>query len=160
MQGQATGVTLHRDQVTKALDNLECRWQNGSESKNTIATHMLTFMVQGIFSNLQFAFAHFPSEGVSAVQIFPLAWDAVRNLEEKGFRVMMMTCDGASSNRMFIGMHSSQKQNGDITYKTTHPYSEDGRDIYFMSDVPHLIKTTLNCRSLSFGHSHTRALWV
>ena len=45
-------------------------------------------------------------------------------------------------------------------HETKNPYSQDDRDIYFMSDVPHLIKTTQNCWPKSFGHSHTIALWV
>ena len=91
--------------------------------------------------------------------IFLLAWEAVRNLEESGFKVMVMVCDGASSNRMFFRMHCTQSRKEEVTYKTKNP---DGRDIYFtcMSDVPHLhvIKTTRNCWSNSFGHNHTRAL--
>ena len=146
--------------VTNALDDFEHQCKSENESNNNVATHMLTFMVRGIFSDLNFPYAHFPSEGATADQIFPLAWDAVRNLEESGFKVMVMTCDGASSNRKFFRMHSTQNRKGEVTYKTKNPYSQDGRDIYFMSDVPHLIKTTRNCWSNSFGHSHTRALWV
>ena len=41
-----------------------------------------------------------------------------------------------------------------------NPYSDDNRDIYFYCDVPHLIKTTRNCWSNSFGHKQSRALWV
>lgn len=84
----------------------------------------------------------------------------VRNLEESGFRVMVITCDGASPNRKFFKMHTTQNRMGTVTYKTKNPYSPDGRDVYFVSDVPHLIKTTHNCWSNSFGHSNTRALWV
>ena len=145
-------------EVTNALVNFERQCKN--ESNNEVATHMLTFMIRGIFSNLNFPYAHFPSEGATADQIFPLAWDAVKNLEECGFKVMVMTCDGASSNRKFFRMHSTQNRKGKVTYHTRNPYSQDSRDIYFMCDVPHLIKTTRNCWSNSFAHSHTRALWV
>lgn len=50
------------------------------KTKQTVkfATHMLTFMVRGIFSDLNFPYAHFPSEGATADQIYPLAWDVVR----------------------------------------------------------------------------------
>lgn len=146
--------------VTNALDEFEGRCKGENESNNKVATHMLTFMVRGIFSDLNFPYAHFPSEGASADQIFPLAWEAVRNLEESGLKVMVMVCDGASSNRKFFWIHCTQSRKGEVTYKTKNLYSQDGRDIYFMSDVPHLIKTTRNCWSNSFGHNHTRALWV
>ena len=107
--------------VTNALDNFERQCQSENESNNKVATHMLTFMVRGIFLNLNFPYAHFPSEGATADQIF-LAWDAVRNLEESGFKVMVMTSDGASSNRKFFKMHSTQNRKGEITYKTRNPY--------------------------------------
>ena len=48
----------------------------------------------------------------------------------------------------------------DVVYKTPNPFSDDNRDVYFMSDVPHLIKTVRNCWSNSFAHSNSRALWV
>ena len=57
-------------------------------------------------------------------------------------------------------LRCTPQNRGTVTYKTRNPYSPDGSDVYFMSDVPHLIKATRNCWSNSFGHSHTRALWV
>ena len=45
-------------------------------------------------------------------------------------------------------------------YKTTNPYCQDKRPIYFISDVPQLIKTIRNCWSHSFSHGNTRKLWV
>ena len=71
-----------------------------------------------------------------------------------------MTAEGASPNRKLFKMHQASKKPSEIVYKTPNPYSLDGQDIYFISDVPHLIKTTRNCWSNSFGHSNTRALWV
>ena len=49
----------------------------------------------------------------------------------------------------------------DVCYKTLNPYASDGRCVYFISDVPHLImKTTRNCWSHSFANSNTRKSWV
>ena len=44
---------------------------------------------RGIFSDLNFLYAHFPTEGATAEQLFPVVQDAVRNLEESGFKVMV-----------------------------------------------------------------------
>ena len=112
---------------------------------------MLTFMVRGIFSNLEFPYAQFPTTGAVGHTFFILVWDAVRNIEECGLKVMVIMCDGASTNR---------KMHRELTYKTLNPYSNERRDVFFMSDVPHLIKTTHNCWSNSFFHKCTRALWV
>ena len=131
-----------------------------NDTADKVATHMLAFMVRGIFSKFEFPYAHFPTKGATGEELFPIVWDGVRNLEESGLRVMVITCDGASPNRKFFQMHTTPKRKGAVTYKTRNPYSPDGSDVYFMSDVPHLIKTTRNCWSNSFGHSHTRALWV
>ena len=119
---------------------------------------MLAFMVRGIFSGLEFPYAHFPTKGATGEELFPIVWDGVRNLEESGLRVMVITCNGASLERKFFKIHTTSKQTGTVTYETKN--SPDGREVYFMSDVPHLMKTTCNCWSNSFGHSHTRALWV
>ena len=128
--------------------------------EDAVATHMLTFMVRGIFTKLEFPYAQFPTRGVTADKLFPIVWDAVRNLEECGLKVMVITCDGASPNRKFFKMHKAARKPHEVVYKTPNPFSEDKRDIFFISDVPHLIKTTRNCWENSFGHSHTRALWV
>ena len=45
-------------------------------------------------------------------------------------------------------------------YKTTNRYSEEERPVFFVSDVPHLLKTTRNNWSHSFSHGCTRTLWV
>ena len=42
---------------------------------------------------------------------------------------------------------------GELCYKACNPYTDD---IYFISDVPHLLKTTRNCWSHSFAHGCTR----
>lgn len=122
--------------------------------------HMLAFMVWGIFSNLEFLFAEFPTRGVTGDTLFPIVWEAIHNIEECGLKVMVVTADGASPNRKFFKMHKTSQKVGEIVYKTPNQYSLDNRDIYFMSDVPHLIKTIRNCWSNSFSHSNTRALWV
>ena len=128
--------------VSNTLDNFErqCKGES-NDTTDKVATHMLAFMVRGIFSGFEFPYAHFPTKGATGEELFPIVWDGVRNLEESGLRVMVITCDGASPNRKFFKMHTTSKQTGTVTYKTKNPYSPDGREVYFMSDVPHLIKT-------------------
>ena len=127
-------------------------------AESAVATLMLTFMVRGIFTKLEFPYAQFPTRGVTADRLYPIIWDAVRNLEGCGLKVMVIVCDGASPNRK---MHKAASKPQEVVYKTLNPFSEeDKRDIFFISDVPHLIKTSRNCWENSFGHSHNRALWV
>ena len=145
--------------VNKALEKLEkpCS-EYVNDTLEDMATHMLSFMVKGIFTSLEFPYAHFPTKGVKAEELHPLVWKAIMNLESCGFKYLVVTGDGASCNRKFFRMHG--KKDDGIVYKATNPYAEDNREIHLMSDVPHLIKTTRKCWSNSFAHSGSRALWV
>lgn len=127
----------------------------------SVAKHMLVFMVRGIFSGLEFPYVQFPSSSLSGDIIFPLVWECIKRLEACNLKVIAITADGASSNRKFFRMHK-QASNGDedIVYKTVNVYSPDNRPLFFISDVPHLVKTVRNCWSNSFGHSFTRNLMV
>ena len=90
--------------------------------------------------------------------LHPIVWEAVRRIECCGLNVLAFTCDGASPNRKFFQMHKFGSSKEPV-YKTKNLYAND-RDIFFFSDVPHLIKTTRNCWSNSFSHKNSRALWV
>ena len=63
-----------------------------------------------------------------------------------------MTCDGYSVNRRFLKIHASKDT---ITHKMANPFAPEQRDIYFVSDPPHLIKTVRNSWA-----SKKRNLWV
>ena len=150
-------------EINNTLNTFEQQCKDGEQpiiNEGAVATHMLVFMIRGLFTSLEFVFAQFPTNGVTGDALFPIVWEAIRNIEECGLKVIVVTADGASPNRKFFKMHQASKSPGEIVYKTPNPYSLDSRDIYFMSDVPHLIKTTRNCWSNSFSHTNTRALWV
>ena len=71
----------------------------------------------------------------------------------------MFVCDSAKSNRKFLktlGVKEHVKKG--IVYKTVNRYCHE-RFIYFISDVPHLIKTTRNCW-YSSSLTGTRCMWV
>lgn len=74
-------------------------------------------------------------------------------LRVQDHKIIVITGDGASSNRkFFLRMHSVPYEEGEVCYKTMNPYTLEPRDIFSVSDVPHLIKTTRNCLSHSYGH--------
>ena len=133
----------------------ECKGEN---DRPPIAKHLLVLMIRGIFFKLDFPFVHFGTETVTADLLYPIVWEAVRHIEASGLKVVCITADGMSSNRKFFQLHQS---GGDkkVTYKTLNPYAEDRRWIYFISDPPHLIKTTRNCLSHS-SFSGTRLMKV
>ncbi|KAL5491483.1 hypothetical protein EMCRGX_G016780 [Ephydatia muelleri] len=86
-----------------------------------------------------------------------MVWGCIRRLETCGFKVIAVTCDGASSNRTFMQLHHS---GGNLTYKTINPYANEDRPLFFISDPSHLIKTVRNCWANSYGHSYTRKLKI
>lgn len=120
-----------------------------------LANSMLTFMVRGIFIYLQFPYAQFPCKNMTGDTLYPLAWETVQRLEMCGFKVLAAICDGASNNRHFIHMHNTAK--GSLVHKTKNPFSRDPdrRFLYFVSDVPHLMKTARN-----YWANPKRKLWV
>ena len=131
------------------------------ETARPVAKHMLAFMVHGFFIRLKFLYAQYPLTDLSAELLYPIVWEAIKNLESVDFKVISLTGDKASVNRKFFRMHRLKKsKSDDVTYKVRNPYSTDDHFIYFISDVPHLVKTVRNCWSNSFGHSYKRAMWV
>ena len=129
------------------LKQTECRLPD-------LANSVLTFMVRGIFINLHFPYVQFPCKNLTGDQLYPLVWEAVQRLELCGFKVLATICDGAANNRRFIHMHGNPKSS--LVYKTRNLYSvEKDRYLYFMIDVPHLMKTARNCWS-----NPKRNLWV
>lgn len=129
----------------------------GDEEHPPIATHLLVLMVRGIFFKLDFPYAHFATEGVTADLLFPIVWEAIRQIESIGLKVIFVTADGASQNRKFFRMHEDIEKSP-ITYKTRNRYAEEKHCLFF-SDPPHLLKTTRNCWSHS-GWNGTRLMTV
>ena len=62
-------VTL--DNVSNCLMDLE-RKCSSSALAVTIATHMLVLMVRGVTIHLYFPFAQFPTDDITAYQLYPL----------------------------------------------------------------------------------------
>ena len=115
-------------------------------------------MVKGICSRLCATFGHRASTGFTADQLFPLVWEATRILECVGFKVRAWVCDGASPTRKFFKSNHLELEAG-IVYLAINRF-ELSRKIYFMSDVPHLLKTTRNDLENSHGNLKTRNLFV
>lgn len=171
--GQLIGC-MNLGDVNNELLQLEDACKNERPSLPKLATHVLTFMVRGLLSSLDFPYASFPCLSLGGDQLYSIVWGAVRRLEACGFRVLAITCDGASCNRSFFRLHRSAGDDDDddqddnydkeresvVLYKTKNPYSSDGRFVFFISDPPHLIKTVRNCWANSYAHSRTRTLWV
>ena len=135
------------------------------EKTDNIATHKLAFIIRSIVNPFKFSLANFATFGASASQMFPLLWKAISICELNSLKVLAVTCDGASPNRKLFKMHfpvtneDNMNPDVDITYKTINLFSKEKRFIYFISDVPHLFKTTRNCLSNSGSNRCRRYMW-
>ena len=113
--------------VNDQLDKL----QSGN-LKPEVATYVLTIMVLGIFINLRFPYANFPTTSTTGDALFLIVWEAVERLEKIGFKVLVITGDGASANRRFFSLHDKKENTRNPCYKTKNPYSQDKRDIIIL----------------------------
>ena len=74
--------------------------------------------------------------------MFDAFWEAIAQLERQGFHVLAVTCDGASTNCHLWKLHAN---NNEVIHKIPNVYAAEGsRDIYFISDPPHLLKMIRN----------------
>ena len=154
-----------------------------SPTQPPLASTIMTFMVRGLFSSLQYPYAQFPCSNLTGDQLFEPFWEAVSRLERLGFKVCH-ECVVASHILwyMLISRHHNYvhlrvliqvlgatcdgaslnrrfvRQHHDgkqLGHKVVNPYADDGRMLYFFSDPPDLIKTTRNCWA-----SKCRTVWV
>ena len=128
-----------------------------SDKAQELAKYMLVIMVRSVCSSFLFPLCAFATKCTSADFLYPILWKTVSAIEiHLKLNVLFFTCDGATPNRKFYQMH--RVGNEEFVYKTLNPY-DPTRHVYFISDVPHLIKTIRNNFSNSFAHTKTRSLW-
>ena len=128
------------------------------EFKPDIATHIIVFMVRGLFSSHNVPFMWYPCKGFHSEQLWDCVWRATHILEDLGLKVRAWVSDGASSNRKFFRIHRAiGGQYMGATYYCTNRYAPH-RKIYFICDVPHLLKTARNNIENSHGNQNTKHL--
>lgn len=129
------------------------------QKTDAIASHILVFLIRSIVNPFKFSLANFSTKGATSFQMFPLVWKAISICEANDIKILALTCDGASPNRALFRMHFTMTNDDemnpdvDVTYRTPNfCCKSEKRFLYFISDVPHLIKTSRNCLANSgFG---------
>eukprot|EP00731_Ephydatia_muelleri_P025383 Em0017g466a len=143
-------------EVNNHLSQYEQLLQGDTAGGPQVAKTVVVFMVRGLFSKLQFPYAQFPCHTLAGSQLYDPFWEAVGRLENCGFKVLCITLDGASPNRL-VKLHQSTK---DVVYKVANPFTLEKRYVYFISDPPHLMKTMRNClKSRNFWFDGKCAKW-
>ena len=126
-----------------------------ASTERAFASYVNVFMVRGICSNLCYTFGYHASIGFTASQLIPLVWEANGVLESIGFKVRAWVCDGASPNRKCFKINGVGAA-GNWMWSLFDPT----RKVYFLSDVPHLLKTTRNNIENSHANINSRNLHV
>ena len=85
-------------------------------------------------------YTHFRTDGNSGELLYPVVWEAVRQLESSGPPVLCVTAYGASPDRKFLRIHYNEKDSSTFPYKARNPFSEDNRWLFFIADPPHLVQ--------------------
>ena len=136
------------------------QFENGMNSiGNKLASSMLVIMVRGATNNLRFPLASFSTNGLHANQLQTIMMRAIEIIEvDCGLTCLYISCDGAGQNRKFFEMNNTD-DGTEPCNSMTNPFADDDRQIYFISDVPHLVKTARNCFANSGAHTKTRHLW-
>lgn len=84
--GSLIGFTNLGD-VNNHLLSFEREVDHMSLDNMPLAKSMMTFMVRGLFTSLQFPYAQFPCANISGELLFDPFWEAVYRLERCGFKV-------------------------------------------------------------------------
>ena len=126
-----------------------------------LATQVLLFLVKSAVNQLSYSFPTFATDGITAFQIIPIFWQAVKYLERINLKVIAATADGASQNRKFFRMYKylCGDSGADVIYHTKNIPTKETRFIYFFSDAPHLVKTVRDRLFHSGSGCGTRYMW-
>lgn len=139
-----TGDLVGYTKIKDPYDKIECiNLELFDQKEKPIATHTLVFMIRGATTRLKAAIAHFPTNTITGDELHFLVWRAIALLELKGFKIISVIGDGASTNRKVFTKHQGSEFG---CHKCVNVHaSDEERFIYFVFDPPHLLKTVRNC---------------
>jgi hypothetical protein len=121
-----------------------------------LAQNISVVMVGGITTSLRYPLASFSNSCMSGCSLFSILWECVQYVEVvANLKVLYICYDGAVQNRLCFKM---MEQSDEVPHMATNPYAPD-REIFFVCDPPHLLKTARNCFSNSQAHTKSRELW-
>ncbi|KAJ8050263.1 hypothetical protein HOLleu_03397 [Holothuria leucospilota] len=141
------------------MEKFERRFKGMGQEDQQLASHVLLFMVHGLTSGMNFPMAYFATTNVTGAQLTETSLKCIKALELMGLKVLCLTSDGASSNRKLYEMLSGDSGKEKPEHKAPNLF-ERGKDLYFICDVPHLLKTIRNNFENSNWNHKTRKLVV
>ncbi|KAK3925604.1 Transposable element P transposase [Frankliniella fusca] len=146
---QKTSGFTSLDDIDSEIRNLEAHLDNPEKELDPVmASKIMVYMVKGVSNGQKEVVATYASANLSATQMYSWTWKVIGALERSGIAVAAFVCDGSSTNRAFIKKHkpcndTHPNENG-VVYCTLNKCARE-RKLFFISDVPHLLKTIRNC---------------
>jgi len=158
--GAITGY-VKLNEIEQELVNLERELNDDKEvtSDPPVASTMLTYMVRRVAGSADAAVvACYSCAALNKEQHKSRTWDVIGELELAGLQVIALVGDGSSANAAFFDSHPSlfPTESG-VVYATLNIFTKD-RPLFFISDPPHLLKTSRNCLYNSGTNKNTRLL--
>ena len=109
------------------------------------------FFTEVYFSNLIFLVPFFLTKGTTASQLNRIFWLGDILLYSYGFEVILVCCDGASTNRTFYTMNT----NNQLHSEGSNPFTVQACILYVRSTAPDQ-KITTQLVQLGFKEKHRR----
>ena len=75
-------------------------------------SHMCAFMLRGIFTNLLFPLAHYPTQSLAADQLYAIVWELVGALEAIGMKVNVYVYNDCNCMHVGVTMYINCHNNG------------------------------------------------
>ena len=120
----------------------ELSWTSGAAE---LADHALVFMIRGMSTNWKQTVAYFFSgRSIQGSALWSIASEIVCILGRIGIFVRAIVSDMGSSNQAMwraAGIHAGRNS---VSCYSNHPFLE-GQKMYFLADIPHLLKNIRNC---------------
>ena len=104
----------------------------------SLATHVLIFLVKNVVNPLSYTLATFATDGITADQLMVIFWRAVCYLEKINLKVIAATADGASPNRKFFRLNKllDGDSGKEVVYRAKNFHTTEYRFIYFLQMYP------------------------
>ncbi|KAK3909685.1 Transposable element P transposase [Frankliniella fusca] len=141
--GELVGYTKITE-VEKCLNEFQSYLDNTEVPEPDRASKMLSFMVKGVCNGVKEVVASYSVNRLSKEKLYSVTWNVIAYCERTGIQIIAFTSDGNASNRAFFKMNTpiSPTKNG-VVYDTINK-AAPSRPLYFISDLPHLVKTIRN----------------
>ena len=134
----------HNLTYNSAMDIVDGVVDLGHQRTKEIGGQVCTFMLRGLFSNWKFVFKYIVTENsISSDELCPIILENVGIVQKLGLDLRAISSDQGPNNRKSFNFLAGVGQKE----KETRPvlnFEHDGKKIYLLYDVPHLLKSLRN----------------